>query len=627
MALRERAPRRLRLTPRFLIATALLVLTAVTASLWTLGALSRMRTAADQTLRLNDEATRATAQVSTALEREDDALLLVLAGDVAARVTLTASRDTVDESLRHLDELLDERSAQELVDRLKEQVDAYRRASDRVAQEVPGSLLRYHREVNPLLRVAVGYVARLRDRHFEASQAVASEARAEVARARGVVLGISLVALVVSVLLALHLARLVIVPLAEMTRSARAIARGDFEERLAVRSHDELGDLAEAFNEMAERLAEFRRMNLDEVLRAQRALEATVQALPDAVVLVDAERRILSLNRRARDVLTWDGDATALESSMEVLRVGDTRLADLFEPGEALVAKPMDLASALHVTVDGAVHRLLARSMPVDELGDGRPGAIVVLYDVTELARLDAMRAELVAVASHELRTPLTTLRMSLLMLGELGPSLRPRERELITTCLVGVEQLGDTIDEFLDLARIEAGKVRLNVEAVEVRAFLERMAERWRTHAHAQGLTLSVDAAPNIVRADASRLRVVLDNLLSNAMKYAPSGGTIRMESRTRAGGAEGRVELAVVDGGPGVPVAYRARVFEKFFRVEHHLPESEAGDTHGVGIGLYLCRELVSLHGGSIRCEDAGGGGARFVFDLPRCAEGEES
>ena len=160
--------------------------------------------------------------------------------------------------------------------------------------------------------------------------------------------------------------------------------------------------------------------------------------------------------------------------------------------------------------------------------------AILLLYDVTDLVRLDEMRSELVAVASHELQTPLTTLRMTLLMLQEASDMLPERQRELVATSLIGVEQLTETVHEFLDLTRIEAGELRLNLEPVHVPAVIAEALSRVENQAKAQAITLSsrVDRALPRVVADPLRLRAVFDNILSNALKYTPSGGSIAIES-----------------------------------------------------------------------------------------------
>src|SRR5262249_53934182 len=151
-----------------------------------------------------------------------------------------------------------------------------------------------------LVGEAVGHTARIRDQLFEETQRVAKLARDEALGARRVVLAITGIALVVSVLVALHLARVVIAPLRQLMRGAKAIRSGDFDARIPVQSRDELGQLGAAFNEMAADLGEFRRLNMGEVLRAKAALEATIEALPDAVLLVDADGQVQSMNRSAR---------------------------------------------------------------------------------------------------------------------------------------------------------------------------------------------------------------------------------------------------------------------------------------------------------------------------------------
>lgn len=361
---------------------------------------------------------------------------------------------------------------------------------------------------------------------------------------------------------------------------------------------------------MADDLAEFRRTNIGEVIRAKETLEATLAALPDAVLIIEPQGEVSSANARAREiVLATRGMAARTVRELPLPETVLQAIEASLRGGPADL--PLDLAKAVSV---GLTRKLLPRVVHIE----GR-GVVLVLSDVTELVRLDEMRTELVAVAAHELRTPLTTLRMTLLMLQERAASLEQRDRDLVATALVGVEQLASTVVEFLDLTRIEAGQLRLYCDRVDVGALLERSIDGIRVACVDKGVSVHVVRVPgaDTVWGDVPRLTVALSNVLSNAVKYTPVGGTIEVGASARGGGAE--VCIEVTDSGPGIAPELRERVFEKFFRVEHHRHVREGGE-RGAGIGLYLARQIVLAHGGEIRCKaGASGVGARFVITLP--------
>jgi NtrC-family two-component system sensor histidine kinase KinB len=276
------------------------------------------------------------------------------------------------------------------------------------------------------------------------------------------------------------------------------------------------------------------------------------------------------------------------------------------------------------VSLNGRPLKMLLTVAPIPEFLPRRCGAALVLADVTDFARLDELRSELVAVASHELKTPLTSVQMSLLLLREGAENLTGRQRQLLDAGLLGVEELGGTIDELLDLTRIEAGQLRLQRERVDLYPVIEQAVRTLRPRFEDAEISLRVDkGAPEaVVRGDAARLRLVVVNLLTNALKYTPRGGevAIRVASGQNAvAGTMPLLQIAVTDTGPGIPPPFRERVFEKFFRVEHQQPGGSEG-VRGAGIGLYLCRQIVEAHSGTIRCEAGEGGrGTRIAIQFP--------
>jgi two-component system, NtrC family, sensor histidine kinase KinB len=588
------------------------------------------------------------AKLGNALEREDDALLLALTGKVQdARSEVSQQRQDFDQAYARLLSRLSDLKQKEAAQALREHANAYRAAGDALLagaekpstrelyhQQVNPALRNavgdcarirelnfqsmqqvgvanefYHQQVNPALRRAVGDCARIRELNFQSMQQVGVEARNETKRSMAIVGGIALVALGLTTLVMVRLAQGILRPVYELTRSVEAIRRDDFKCRVGVDSEDELGQLAQGFNRMAETLGDYRESSLGELLLAKATLEATLAALPDAVIVVDPDEQIVSKNPLAVQVLQAMGGKEA--ARVEDLPLSSTVLREVKETlrqGRASGVRP-DLGQALSVSLNGRPRKMLVTVVPIPEYLPRRAGAAIVLADVTEFARLDELRGEVVAVASHELKTPLTSLQMNLLMLQEKADNLTARQREILTAAVAGGEELAATIDELLDLTRIEAGQLQLAKQRVDLDALVEQVSRTFRPRYQDAEVALRVvrEAPTAIVQGDPARLRIVLVNLLTNALKYTPRGGevTLRLASRQNAGaGSKSRLQITVTDTGPGIPPELREHVFEKFYRVEDHRPDGPKG-VRGTGIGLYLCREIIEAHGGSITCE----------------------
>ena len=568
------------------------------------------------------------ASLATQIEREDDALLRIATGQAdRGDRGLEAERTRFEAALARLAPVLTEPDEQTTLESIRRNVAIYRAASEKMLEmpEQEDAWKIYHLNVNPALRAVVADCDRVRELHFRSMRQTGIQARDRAKHAATVVGGILAAAVATSILVASRLARAVVPPVLDLTRSVEALGRGDFDRRVSVTSADELGRLATGFNQMAETLAEFRRLNLDEVIRAKETLESTLAALPDAVIVVDPEGDVVAANPTATKVF----HALGLEPvrRVEQLPLSRDRLEAVQGQlrGDQAGATTLDLNRLLPVTLNGHQAKLLPTVMPIPEFSGGRPGAVVVLYDVTDFARLDELRSEMIAVASHELKTPLTTLRMNLMLMRERAAELSPLLREIVATAALGCEELAATIDELLDLTRIEAGQLRLNLERVDLLVLAGHVADKFlpRYVEHGVQLDFMRGCDEAVVRGDAARLGVVLSNVLTNALKYTPYDGRVAIAvGANPVAGEAGLVQITVTDNGPGIPPEFRHRVFEKFFRLEHFSPRAAEG-VQGVGIGLYLCRQIVALHGGSMRCEGVPGGiGARFVIELPSAA-----
>ncbi len=615
------------LQTRFILAGGLLVMTTVVSGLWSAWTFSRLSTVAGQTLETSQKINDLTAVLSNALEREDDAFLLAMSGEPEhARQKLQAERRRFNAAYASLVSTLSMADEKKALAALWRHVQEYRAAGEALmAKAASGNLTTiYQHGVNPALRRAVADCTTIRELNFRSMERAGLLARDEARGATLMVTAISSVALVISTLVAVLLARSVLLPVQELGNSLEALRAGDFDRRARLICADELGQLALGFNRMAEALSDFRRSNLGEVLRAKEALEATIAALPDAVLVVEPGGAIVARNPLAKAVLRELGaEQVGLIDDLPFSHHGlDAVRAAL--RGEAAVQTRAELTRALSVNLNGRRRKFMLTAVPIPEFHQGRYGAVAVLYDVTDFAHLDELRMELVGVASHELKTPLTTLRMNLLMLGEDACNLSDRQREILSMALLGCQELANTIDELLDLTRIEAGQLRLSREVIDLYGVIERAMASMRQRYEDADIKLRLERQCScaVVQGDPVRLGMVFTNLLGNSLKYTPHGGLVCISvasAQNAAGGDDSILQIAVTDTGTGIPAAYRARVFDKFFRVEQQL-ENGGSKTKGAGIGLYLCRQIIDAHGGAISCEPAENGfGTRITLVLP--------
>jgi NtrC-family two-component system sensor histidine kinase KinB len=599
--------------------------TIIALGAWSALTFARLSAAADNALHATQEKLDRTAELAGSLEREDDALLLALSGDrTRANRELAAERERGQTAYRRLRDVLEQGGDSEgLAQRLGQEIDAYHSAGSAVIESRPAdALTRYHQEINPLLRRAVATCARLREETIDSLRAAGVRARDQAGQATWVVAGASLAALVIAALVSIWMARSVLVPVRALTESVEAIRLGNFDQRVSITSTDELGELAVGFNRMAETLADYRQCSLGELLTAKMTLEATLNALPDAVLVVAPDRTLEAMNPPARSLLGAFGAPGAHTLAELPLPPGHRSAVESALAGQTSIPTRTDFKQALSATLDGRLRRFLISAVPIPEFLPRRFGAAVVLEDVTDFARLDELRSELIGLASHELKSPLTSLSLNLMLLKEEALDLPAGQRELLEAALVGCRQLADTINEFLDITRVESGELHLELAAVDLGSLVEETQRGLRTRCEEGGVRVRVERAveQGVVQGDKARLSHVLTNLLTNALKYSPRGGTITVELSVEppGSGKPAGFRVSVTDEGPGVPPEFRERIFEKFFRVEHH--RTGPGRVRGTGIGLYLSREILRAHGGSIRCEAGPGGvGARMTFTLP--------
>ncbi len=347
-------------------------------------------------------------------------------------------------------------------------------------------------------------------------------------------------------------------PSRRLTESARDLGEGNLDQVLPVPSHNELGQLADAFNKMAGKLRLYRQTTTDELVHARQATEIVFAALLDPIVIFSADGEIAYQNpaaeRLRKKLAATETALPIVPMAIRVLHGGGDYLPESFD-------------QSICVRVDDREKFLLPR---VIGLQDGGSGAVVILHDVTRFRLLDDVKTNLVATVSHELKTPLTSIRMAVyLLLEERIGALNPKQTELLIASRDDAERLLDLINNLLDLAKLESGAAVSERRAQPPEDLVRRAANEARELVSSAGATITtqVDTGLPPVVVSADQLSHVFSNLISNAAKHSPPGEEITVAARTQKD--RRAVRFSVVDRGAGIPPAERERVFEKFYRL----------------------------------------------------------
>ncbi len=334
---------------------------------------------------------------------------------------------------------------------------------------------------------------------------------------------------------------------------------------------------------------------LADLRREHDRLRTVLEGLEDGVIAVNAEQRVELANPSARRLLGTDAELSG-RPLVEVLPV--PQAADL------LNAAREGATSEVETEIGG--RRLSARAVPL-----GR-GALVALRDVTELRRLERIRQDFVANVSHELRTPVTVIGTHAETLLASALEDPPAARRFVEGIQRHATRMGRIVADLLDLSRIEAGSRVLGGEPVDVGPLLRAVAAELLDEARGRDVTLSVDAPDDLLAAgDADAIDQVVFNLADNAVKYTPAGGAVAIVASPTAAG---RVRVEVRDDGPGVPEEHRARLFERFYRVD----KGRSRAAGGTGLGLSIVKHLVESMDGAVGYAPREPTGSVFWFEL---------
>jgi len=391
-------------------------------------------------------------------------------------------------------------------------------------------------------------------------------------------------------------------PIRELTAGIKGIAEKKYSQRLHFKSEDEFGELALAFNTMAQRLDDYEHSNLARIMFEKQRAEAVISSLRDATIGFDNKGTILFAISQALQLLNMTEKDLIGKPALEAAKYNDLL---------TFLVNRQD-NTPLKIVVEGKESFFTKEMVDIHHENE-RIGYVIILKNITSFREQDLAKTHFIATVSHELKTPLASSDFSLKLLeDERIGHLTGEQRELVESLKQDNLRMIKIVSELLNLSQVESGNIQLQPQPVSPVQVVQYALETVRKQAAQQQVTISTTLPQDMpqIQADVEKTAWVLVNLLTNAIRYSPSGAEIRLSVEQTE---DHMLTFSVQDTGKGIPPAFREKIFERFYQVPGTQHQKSSG------LGLAIAREFIEAQGGNINVESEEGKGSCFYFKLP--------
>lgn len=451
--------------------------------------------------------------------------------------------------------------------------------------------------LSPLIRKNISQIMQLNLQAIDTKNQAAQESSQ---RAKTIITVILTICIIIGFTFLFNFPSLIASPVASLTEGIKAIANKNYSQRIHLNRKDEFGELANAFNSMAEKLDDYEHSNLSKILFEKQRAETVINSLKDASIGIDNKDVVLFANQQALQLLSLKEQDIVGVQKEEVKKRNDLFRFLIDESNN----------TPFKIVVEGK-ENYFTKEMIELKNNDQKTGSVIVLKNITPFKELDVAKTNFIATVSHELKTPLASSDFSLTLLeDERVGTLTNDQKELVKSLKEDNKRLLRILSELLDMSQMESGKIQLNLQAVTPSVMIEKAISSVQNVAAAKNISLRKELPANLtpVKADADKTTWVLNNFLTNALRYSPENAEVILSVRQHAT----TTEFSVKDFGKGIDPQYTQRIFDRYFRI----PGTQE---HGTGLGLAICREFIEAQSGKIWLESNLGAGSEFCFELP--------
>ncbi|MCA1032281.1 cell wall metabolism sensor histidine kinase WalK [Bacillus timonensis] len=408
------------------------------------------------------------------------------------------------------------------------------------------------------------------------------------------------IALVITAILGVLLAQTITRPISAMRKHALEMAKGNFSRKVKVYGYDEIGQLALTFNNLTRKLQEAQATTEGE----RRKLSSVLTHMTDGVIATDRKGRVILINEPGLKLLNVSRETAISQSIVTLLGLdSEYTFEKLIEERDPLT---LDFSTSANPYI------LKANFSVIQKETGFINGLIAVLYDITEQERIDQERREFVANVSHELRTPLTTMRSYIEALTDGAWQEKELAPQFLEVTQNETERMIRLVNDLLQLSKLDSKDYRLNKDWLDFISFFHKIIDRFEMTKEQN--VLFKRHLPNksiYIEMDQDKITQVLDNIISNALKYSPEGGTVTFSLREY----KTKVKIQISDAGVGIPKENLSQIFERFYRVD----KARTRQLGGTGLGLAIAKEVVEAHDGEIWANSEEGVGTTITFTLP--------
>lgn len=428
-----------------------------------------------------------------------------------------------------------------------------------------------------------------------------------------VISSVGMVCFIIAFILMVNLPSNIADPIKSLTESIKQIANQNYKERVHFESRSEFGDLANSFNTMAEKLQEYSESKLDKIIRGKKRIETLIDNMHDPVIGIDEDKKVLFVNDEALKI-TGLKKENFVGKLIQDVAVNNDLVRDIIK--EMIVSdKTNSEKETMKIYADGKESYFEKEIVDINIIPTGEQqsrfiGQVIMLRNITPFKELDLAKTNFLGTVSHEFKTPISSIQMGLQLLeNEQIGSLNNEQKNLVNGIREDSSRLLKITGELLNITQVESGSIQLNMKESSINKIIEYAVEANKSSAEQKHIHFKIDVEKGLltVLADNEKTAWVLNNLLSNAIRYSYENSNIKITVRK----VEDKIQFSVTDTGQGIAPQYLSKIFDRYFRVPGSKKE-------GTGLGLSISKEFIEAQGGEITVKSEYGAGSTFTFDL---------